>query len=107
MKKKEQFIQNVIPAIEQMMTLPESIQRLYRKVPLKAKIYLDRARSTIYLKAEFTYDQLTFDPFLTSSPQPVSGRMILRSKKEENRIISIINNAGFVLNSQKETLFKR
>ena len=105
-EEKEQFIQNVIPAIEQMMTLPESIQRLYRKVPLKAKIYLDRARSTIYLKAEFTYDQLTFDPFLTSSPQPVSGRMILRSKKEENRIISIINNAGFVLNSQKKLYLK-
>lgn len=105
-EQKEQFIQNVIPAIEQMMTLPESIQRLYRKVPLKAKIYLDRAKNSIYLKAEFNYDQFTFDPFLSSSSQPETGKMILRSKKAENRILSIINNAGFVLNNQKKLYLK-
>ena len=101
---KIDFIQNVIPVISDMVTIPESIQNLYRKERLRAEIYLDRDRKIVSCKVNFNYGNTKFTPYLPHDIIRNKSQLVLREKKAENRILHLLENAGFELDDQMLTL---
>lgn len=95
--KKKAFIELVIPKLEQLQTIPEPIQNLYRKGRLKANLYLDKGMTAIYATLEFVYGNYAFNPFSTVDIPYVSGRMVLRDYKREQKIMRILEKAEFMV----------
>lgn len=96
-EKKTAFIENVIPQLETIKTIPESIQNLYRHGRLKASLYLDKNDTSITATPEFTYGNYSFNPFSPVNIPYQQGKQVLRDKKREHKIMRILEKADFMV----------
>lgn len=95
--KKTSFIEQVIPQLEKVKTIPEPIQNLYRHGRLRAHLYLDRNDTIISARPEFTYGNYSFNPFSKVDIPFDQGRQVLRDLKREQKIMRILEKAEFMV----------
>ncbi len=93
------FFSSVVPALENIGTVhvSDALLKKFHKEPLEVEIYFDRFTDGIRARVGFKYGDLTIDPLASSEGtlHRISGKMLLRSKKEENRILTLFQRYGF------------
>ncbi|MCC5465900.1 SNF2 helicase associated domain-containing protein [Pelosinus baikalensis] len=95
------FFSSVVPALENIGTvhISSTLLKKFHKEPLEIEIYFDRFTDGIRARVGFKYGDLTIDPLAPSEGtlNTISGKMLLRSKKEENRILTLFQRYGFAI----------
>lgn len=103
-QQRKAFIENVIPQLETIKTIPESIQNLYRHGRLKASLYLDRSFTGIIAELNYTYGNYTFTPFSKNEIPFDHGRQVIRDIKKEQKIMHILEKSEFNVSIDKLSL---
>ncbi len=69
-----------------------ALERRMIRLPLSARVYLDRAGGDVVARAVFTYGEHGIDPFsVGEDPSP----FLLRDVKGEGRVLELLSSAGF------------
>lgn len=103
-QQRRAFIENVIPQLETIKTIPENIQNLYRHGRLRASLYLDRSHTGIIAQLNYTYGNYTFNPFSKIDIPFDHGRQVIRDIKKEQKIMHILEKSEFNVSIDKLSL---
>lgn len=105
--QKELFASEALPLIEKLgqLSIDPTLAEKFNQVNLQAIIYFDRAgESGITVRVEFHYGDIVINPFSsTREPgnNPGSELILIRSVEQERNILSILEQAEFIVSQGK------
>lgn len=96
--QKEQvpfFMDKILPGLRKIgnVNIAESISERVRKVPLVAKLYLDRVKNRLLASLEFHYGDLLLNPL--ENNYLVESALLVREKGKEQAILQIMEDSQF------------
>jgi hypothetical protein len=93
------FFSSVVPALESIGTVyvSDALLKKFHKEPLEIEACFDRFADGISAKLNFKYGDIEIDPLAMSEDTKIGipGKMLLRSVREENQILSLFRSYGF------------
>jgi hypothetical protein len=93
------FFSSVVPALENIGTVhvSDALLNKFHKEPLEIEAYFDRFTDGISVGLSFKYGDIMIDPLAASEDLKTSipGKMLLRSVREENQILTLFRSYGF------------
>lgn len=100
LKDADRVIGELVPFLNRtgVVEIAEELQRQLVRLPIVARIYLDRAERDVVARVQFCYGDRIIDPFNEQpSPSVVSRRdkLLLRDAATERRIMDALGAAGF------------
>src|SRR5690606_21548408 len=92
-KQIDYFLEKVVPGLRKLgsVQLSEAITRRFAKIPLIAKLYLDRVKNRLLAGLEFHYENMVINP-LESKHQ---GSKLIRDVELENEILQLMEESSF------------
>ncbi|MDZ5471475.1 SNF2 helicase associated domain-containing protein [Bacillus sp. 31A1R] len=87
------FIDKVVPGLKKLglVNISRTITEHLIRIPLVAKIYLDRIKNRLLAGLEFHYDHLVINPLESQQSAPI----VVRDVKKEEQILSIMEDSLF------------
>lgn len=91
------FLDKVVPGLKKLgdVTVSRTISEQFEKIPLVAKLYLDRVSNRLLAGLEFHYDNVVINPLDTRDQQ--SGSMLIRDIEKENVILKLMEDSSFAI----------
>lgn len=74
------------------VVIDEALERKMIRLPLKARIYLDKAGDDIAAKVNFVYGDTVIDPFSLEKTEPA---LLLHDAMGERRVLEAMSDTGF------------
>lgn len=95
----EPFVSQVVPVIEKTskLEITDHVASQIVKLPLQAKMYVDRINDMLTISIEFCYGKHKIDPFVVNSDR-TNGPIIMRQTGKEEEIMDIIESAPLKYN---------
>jgi SNF2 family DNA or RNA helicase len=89
------FLEKVVPGLNKLGTvqISEEITEHLVKIPLIAKLYLDRVNNRLLAGLEFHYENRVINPL--ESRVPKRGSMLIRDVAKEDAIIQLMEDSSF------------
>ena len=89
------FLEKVVPGLNKLGTvqISEEITEHLVKIPLIAKLYLDRVNNRLLAGLEFHYENRVINPL--ESRVPKRGSMLIRDVSKEDTIIQLMEDSSF------------
>lgn len=89
------FIEKVVPGLKKLgeVRLSAAIMKQLEKIPLTAKLYLDRLKNRLLAGLEFHYENYIINPLEDWNQQ--GNHVILRDKEKENIIMQLMEESSF------------
>lgn len=100
MKQTTRVIGELVPFLKLtgVVEIDPDLERQMVKLPLVARVYLDREGRDVVARTQFHYGEETIDPF-DESPEPDSmprtGKLLLRDAAAERQVLDALGGAGF------------
>ena len=94
-KKKDEFINRVIPCLPSNVELPDSLLEEIIQYPLKAKLYLDKQESSIVATPTFQYGFYEFNAMENPESIILDGKYLIRQLNKEEQLMSLFDLANF------------
>jgi superfamily II DNA or RNA helicase len=93
----EPFLERVIPGLRKLgdVHLSPALSERVVRVPLKAKLYLDRVKDRLLAGLEFHYGDVVLNPLEEDGPRG-AYRILLREADKEARIIELMEQSRFL-----------
>lgn len=91
----EFFMQKVVPSLKKLgdVKLSKTLTHEMQKIPLIAKLYLDRLKNRLLVGLEFHYDHLVIQPL--ENQDNTTGPIVIRDIQKEHAILTIMDECGF------------
>ncbi|MCH5286798.1 MAG: DEAD/DEAH box helicase [Christensenellaceae bacterium] len=99
-READRVISELVPFLKLtgVVEIAEELERQLIRMPLTARIYLDRADRDVVARVQFRYGDQEIDPF-DEKPAPEiirkSERILLRDAAAERRVLDALGTAGF------------
>jgi SNF2 family DNA or RNA helicase len=95
LEQLDYFIESVVPGLKKLgeVELPQNLTSTYRRVPLVAKLYLDRLKNRLLAGLEFQYGNIVINPLEDRDVQ--KGTVLIRDEEKENQIIQLMEDSSF------------
>lgn len=89
------FLEKVLPGLKKLgeVHINGSVVDQFRKIPLKAKLYLDRVRNRLLAGLEFHYENIVINPL--EDKEILAGSMIIRDVEKEDKILELMDSSSF------------
>ncbi|MDQ0113926.1 DEAD/DEAH box helicase [Paenibacillus harenae] len=93
----EPFMEKVIPGLMKLGTvhISEAVSERIIRMPLRAKLYLDRIKDRLLIGMEFHYGRHIINPLNVESTKRASDRILMRDGEQERRIMSLMEQDSF------------
>lgn len=90
------YMEKVVPGLMRLgrVHVGEEISSQMVKVPLKARLYLDRVREKLLAGLEFQYGDVVINPLEEKERTP-AGRILIRDKVQEEQILRLMETSSF------------
>ena len=90
------YMEKVVPGLMRLgrVHVGEEISSQMVKVPLKARLYLDRVRDKLLAGLEFQYGDVVINPLEEKERIP-AGRIMIRDKVQEEQILRLMETSNF------------
>lgn len=91
------FVSEALPALEKAAALevaPALQERFYRP-PLETRVYLDYEAGSVNARLEFTYGEITVNPFAPGEPPAGGGRILVRDTLQEQQVLQLFERGDF------------
>lgn len=100
---KDLFATEILPKIKQTgnVKIDKSIQDSLYEVDLQAEIYFDKEEDRITAKVDFKYDDIKIQFPVREKIKRNDDKILIRDSKGENKMISILNEANFLVSKDK------
>ncbi|MFT8320753.1 MAG: DEAD/DEAH box helicase [Bacillus sp. (in: firmicutes)] len=87
------FLEKVAPGLKKLgaVMVAETVSKQYKKVPLVAKLYIDRLKNRLLAGLEFHYDHIVINPLETRQGEGI----VVRDTEKEAEILEIMENSSF------------
>lgn len=94
----EPFIEQVVPGLMKLgqVHMTRAVSEYIVRTPLQARLYLDRVRDRLLAGLEFQYGQIIINPLDIQVPQLPAGQILLRDGKQEEAIMTLLDEGSFV-----------
>ena len=91
------FLDKVVPGLKKLgvVTVSRTITEQFGKIPLVAKLYLDRVNNRLLAGLEFHYDNVVINP-LDNRDQRAAA-MLIRDVEKENVILKLMEDSSFAI----------
>ncbi|WP_374056814.1 SNF2 helicase associated domain-containing protein [Rossellomorea sp. FM04394] len=89
------FLEKVAIGLKKLgkVTIPDGISRRLERVPLVAKLYLDRVKNRLLAGLEFHYEHVVIHPL--ENREPPSGSLLIREVEKEDTILELMEEFSF------------
>ncbi|MDO4483151.1 MAG: DEAD/DEAH box helicase [Clostridia bacterium] len=97
-RQSNQVVGELLPFLKLTGTVEvdPQLEKQMIRLPLSARVYLDRADKEVQAKTEFVYGDVVIDPFAEEENEPTKpGRLLLRDGGLERSILDLLGSAGF------------
>lgn len=93
-EKVEAFIKNTLQGLKKVgsVKISPALTEKLKKVPLKAKLYLDRLKNRLLAGVEFHYGRVMIQPL---DPNEPSHAAVIRDDEKEAHILHLMKESGF------------
>ncbi|KON87743.1 helicase SNF [Sporosarcina globispora] len=94
-EQMELFLEKVVPSLRKLgdVHISEDMSQRLLKIPLTAKLYLDRLRNRLLAGIEFHYENIVINPL--ESREPKGGTRIIRDVELEDEILQFMEDSSF------------
>ncbi|MGE7764989.1 SNF2 helicase associated domain-containing protein [Peribacillus sp. NPDC096540] len=91
----ELFLEKVVPGLKKLgdVYFSGSISEQFEKIPLIAKLYLDRVKNRLLAGLEFHYENIVFNPLENQELKAVSK--LIREVEKEEEILQLMDDSMF------------
>ncbi|MGM0750655.1 MAG: SNF2 helicase associated domain-containing protein [Bacillota bacterium] len=89
------FLEKVAIGLKKLgkVTIPDGISRRLERVPLVAKLYLDRVKNRLLAGLEFHYEDVVIHPL--ENRETPSGSLLIREVEKEDTILELMEEFSF------------
>lgn len=89
------FLDKVVPGLKRLgdVTLSRTIAEEFERIPLVAKLYLDRVGNRLLAGLEFHYENVIINPL--DSKDQRAGAILVRDIEKENIILKLMEDSSF------------
>nr|WP_289036888.1 DEAD/DEAH box helicase [uncultured Allobacillus sp.] len=98
------FVSNVIPNLKKIgdVTLSENVSNAIINPSLQATIHLDQEEERLTANVRYLYDDIEIDPMQPDGAyKQDSSKILVRETEKEQRVMNVIEEAGFKFNGQE------
>ncbi|MEH7114486.1 DEAD/DEAH box helicase [Neobacillus niacini] len=89
------FLEKVVPGLKKLgeVELPQNLTKQYTRIPLTAKLYLDRVNNKLLAGLEFQYENILINPL--ENRELRNGPLLIRDVEKENQILQLMEESSF------------
>ncbi|WP_274653733.1 DEAD/DEAH box helicase [Paenibacillus humicola] len=97
-KDAELFLEKAVPGLMKLgsVRIAASLSERIVRLPLKARVYLDRVRDRLLAGLEFQYGDIVLNPLDGSGRQRGEERILMRDGEREERILGLMDQGDAV-----------
>ncbi|MBY9078091.1 DEAD/DEAH box helicase [Paenibacillus sp. HN-1] len=97
-REAEPFMERVVPGLMKLgeVRIAKSVSDRMVQSPLSARIYLDRVSDRLLAGLEFQYGDIVINPLEQEASRGADSRILIREGEKEERILELMETAGFV-----------
>jgi SNF2 family DNA or RNA helicase len=95
LKQIDFFMEKVVPGLKRLgeFHISGAISNQFVKIPLIAKLYLDRVKNRLLAGLEFHYENIMINPLESHKIQ--TGSLLIRDLEKENSILKLMEDSSF------------